>query len=399
MTSFHPNAPKVPTRPVGRIRTSILQLGWWQAGGPPYFPLSDINDLIEVRQICAERGVTHDCAPAYGKGLSEMLMYVSYCYLENAWRAAGLCSRREGDPIFTKCGLYWPRDGRMGTHADMHRSPDRHLGRAPESVGPEDVQQLILREFEASCTRLNIDYIHGYMLHWPLTKGGGTEPAMDWMLEGVLPAFARLWRDKRVGAIGFANIDLKILAPLQKKARELAQAMGPDGEGFAVHFIQNDRSMLGVDVHGGPFGARDILHGELADFCARENITRMAYSSLGHGPPIPPAGPFVYVDHWPQPREQQREMYEYRKAFHAKFAALAAALGCASPQMGLAWLMAHDLVPVFSATNVKFLVEDIDSVNYIDAVRSALPRIEALCEEYRAGLGQIVARYQTRAKW
>lgn len=393
------NRNRVPTRKVGRTETSILQLGWWQAGGPPYFPMPDVNNLIEVRRICAERGVTNDLAPAYGKGMSEMLMFITYAYLEEEWRAAGLKFRRDSDAIFSKCGLYWPRDSKMGTHADMHRSPDKHFGRPPEDVTAEEVRDLILKEFEESCIRLAVEYVNGYMLHWPLTKAGEHKPAMDWMTDGVVAAFAELWRQGRVGAVGFANVTLNVLRPLQEKAKALAAAMGPAGEGFQVHFIQNDRSMLGIDVHGGPFGKRDTLTGELAEFCTGEGIARMAYSSLGHGPPIPPAGPFVFVDHWAQSREQQFDMYEYRKDFHGKFAAMAGKLGCSSPQMGLAWLMARDLVPVFSATVPKFLVEDIDSVNFIEAVRQAEGEIEQLCEEYRQGLWAIIRKYGVGAKW
>jgi aryl-alcohol dehydrogenase-like predicted oxidoreductase len=125
----------------------------------------------------------------------------------------------------------------------------------------------------------------------------------------------------------------------------------------------------------------------------------MADSSLGHGPPIPPAGPFVFVDHWMESEQQQREMYEYRKEMHTKFAAMAGKIGCSSPQMGLAWLMAHDLVPIFSATEMRFPIDDIESVNFISAVKQAEKEIAGLTEEYRQGLWDIIRRYNTKAKW
>lgn len=397
--AFDTSAEKVPTRKIGRIESSILLLGWWEAGGPPYFPMPDINNLVRVRHICAERGVHHDCAPAYGKGMSEMLMYITYCYLESQWREAGLKSRASGDTIFTKCGLYWPLDSLMSTHADMHRSPDVHLCKDPAEVTPDQVRDLILSEFQASCVRMGVEYIHGYQVHWPLAKAHGVEPAMDWMLEGVLPAFAKLWKENRVGSIGFANVDLGILKPLQEKALALGAEMGEDGEGFAVHFIQNDRSMLGIEVHGAPFGERDHCFGPLAEYCKEQDIARVAYSSLGHGPPIPPPGKFIYVDHWVESEAQQREMFEYRGQCHQKFKAVAEEIGCTSPQMGLAWLMGQGLIPIFSATNEKFLIEDIESVNYIDAVKQASDTIDALCEDYRQGLWQIINKYGTKAKW
>lgn len=398
MSKFNTEAQKAPTVKIGRTETSILQCGWWQAGGPPYFPMPDLDQLIRVRQVCAERGVVHDLAPAYGKGMSEMLMYITYCYLEPDWRAAGLKFRRESDPIFTKCGLYWPRDSKMATHADMHRSPDLVFGRPPEQVTGEDVKQLILKEFEESCVRMNVDYIHGFQLHWPLTKAG-KDFALDWMADGVVAAYAELWKQNRVGAVGFANAGLKMLQAVNAKAKQLAAEMGEAGKGFQVHFIQNDRSMLGVEVHGSPYGNRDICFGELADYCKAEGIARMAYSSLGHGPPIPPPGPFVYVDHWMESEQQQREMYDYRSACHAKFAAMAKKIGCSSPQMGLAWLMGHGLIPIFSATVEKFLIDDIEAVNYIDAVKQASEEIEALTADYREGLWAIISKYRTTPKW
>ncbi len=385
----------MPTRPVGRTETSLLQLGWWKAGGPPYFDLTDIDRIIAVRRLGAQYGITDDHAPIYGKGLSEMLSYVSYCYIEDEWRQAGLVARRESDIIFTKCGIYWPFDSLQATHSDSGRNPDRAFDKAPEDVTPEDVYQLTLKEFDNSCARLCVDYIHGYLLHWPLTRGSWSGPlAMDLMAEGIVRAFATLWKQQRLGAVGLGNVPLDILQPLNEKALALAEEMGADGEGFQIHYIQNDRNMLGISVHGSEFGKHDVLGTDLARYCQDHNIVRVAYSALGHGPPITPPGDFQPVDHWGS-ADRQRAFYDFRAVWHDRLTAFAnEKIGCSSPAMALAWLMAHDLVPVFSTTSPRSMLDDCNSVKYIDAVQDVMNELEELCEEYRKEMTALAAKWK-----
>lgn len=393
MTEWNDIQP-VPTRPVGRTRTSLLQLGWWKAGGPPYFDLTDLNRIVEVRRIGAQYGITDDHAPIYGKGLSEMLSYVSYCYIEDEWRKAGLKTRRESDIIFTKCGIYWPWDSLQATHTDSGRNPERVLDKAPQDVTPEDVYELTLKEFEASCARLCVEYIHGYLLHWPLTLGEWDGPfATDLMADGIVRAFAKLWREKRLGAVGLGNITLPLLKTLNEKAQAYAREMGEDGKGFQIHYIQNDRSMLGINYHGGPFGPHDSLQDDFLTYCKEQNIACMAYSALGHGAPITPPGNFTVVEHW-GPEDRQLALHEVRASWHDRFTDFARDnFGCSSPAMALAWLMAHDLVPVFSTTSPRSMLDDVNAVNYIEPVRQAIAAVDELCSAYRENMVKLKEKW------
>jgi diketogulonate reductase-like aldo/keto reductase len=62
--------------------------------------------------------------------------------------------------------------------------------------------------------------------------------------------------------------------------------------------------------------------------------------------------------------------------------------------MALAWLMAHDLVPVFSTTSPRSMLDDCNSVKYIDAVQAVMDELEELCEEYRKEMTALAKKWK-----
>jgi aryl-alcohol dehydrogenase-like predicted oxidoreductase len=368
---------------IGRVESSPIQYGWWKAGGPPYFERPRLEDVVRVREYLLDHRVTSDTAPSYGKGLSEMFMWMGYSYLEEWWLKTGRTTRRADDVVFTKCGLFWPAETRQNTHGDMYRCPDLAIGKPPADVTPGDIHDLILREFEASCTRMHVDYIHGFMLHWPFRKSDPGRPELwlsegpfadDWMAEGVIPAFCELFAEGRIGAAGFSNIGLDLLKLVADRADEEARRRGvPD---FGVHFIQNQCSLLEADQ------ADTLAAGPMADFCRDRGIVRIAFSSLGHGSPIAPEGPFAPVEGGLS-RDVQLRIHEHKKRSHDRLAALAGRAGCSAQQLALAWVLGRGLVPIFSSMSPGHVEGNLKAGHYVEAAAELSGEIEAFAADYR----------------
>lgn len=377
----------VPKIKVARTEMSKIQYGWWKAGGPPYFNRPSLDSLVAVRKCLLELGISSDNAPAYAKGFTEMMMWGGYSYLEDWWLETGRTTRRADDIVFSKCGLYWPAECRQNTHGDMHWCIDKLLVKDTSEVSPDDVKQVILQEFHDSCVRMHVDYIHGYMLHWPL-QSKDQELRLDWMLEGVIPAFAELYRDDKIGAMGFGNVkNADMLKALNEKAIVEGEKLGLDG--LAVHFIQNECSILNADCKGNQLGSSSMLTGELADYCRDNNITRVAYSALGHGAPISPAGDFVFVDHWGVPEDKQLKIHEFKGSRHEGFANLAREIGCSAPLLAMAWLIAQDIVPLFSSMSPAHIVENSKAFDYVDKVKELTDQIDEWVKNYQQDFAEL----------
>lgn len=378
----------IPKIKVGRTEMSTIQYGWWKAGGPPYFKRPSLEQLVAVRKCLLELGISSDNAPAYAKGFTEMMMWGGYSYLEDWWLETGRTTRRKNDIVFSKCGLYWPAESRQNTHGDMHWCIDKLLGKDANAVTPEEVKNTILGEFHDSCVRMHVDYIHGYMLHWPL-RSEDQEIRVDWMLEGVIPAFAELYKKDKVGAIGFGNVENKDML-LQLNERAIAEGKKLGIDGFAVHFIQNECSVLNLDPNGNPFGAKSIYQSELADYCISEGIVRVAYSALGHGAPISPPGDFIFLDHWGISEERQRRIYKFKKSCHQEFAKLAEDIGCPPPILALSWLIAQDIVPLFSSMSPAHIKENCEALDFVNRVKMEEKLINQWVENYQKDFAKLL---------
>lgn len=108
-------------------------LGTWSMSGERYGNCKE-TDARATLEMAFSRGIrVFDTAPVYGRGQAELLL--------------GKAFRKKRDSVFlsSKAGLTW--DGRIY----------RHAGRPAE----------IKASFDASCKRLNTDYIDLLSLHWP----------------------------------------------------------------------------------------------------------------------------------------------------------------------------------------------------------------------------------------
>jgi len=171
----------LPTVPFGTTDMNITRVGFgaWAAGGGGWaYGWGPQDDAESVRAIihAVEQGVNWiDTAAIYGLGHSERVT------------AAALKGIPEGDRpyVFTKGGLRWDDADRM---------------KAADRVGdPESLRY----EVEQSLTRLEVERIDLYQMHWP-AEG-------EFSIEDYWPVFAELQDSGKVRAIGLSNHSVPLL--------------------------------------------------------------------------------------------------------------------------------------------------------------------------------------------
>jgi aryl-alcohol dehydrogenase-like predicted oxidoreductase len=196
---------------VGCGAWAIGGAGWWHAWGDQ----DDEQSIAAIRQA-VELGINWvDTAPIYGLGHSE----------EVVGRALqGLDDRPY---VFTKASLY-EKDGAVAHSLE---------------------RDSIRREVEASLSRLQLDVIDVYQVHWP-------DPDED--VEEGWAAFAELKSEGLVRHIGVSNFDV---AQLRR-----AQAIAP------VETLQPPYSLLERGIEA-----------EILPFCEQEGIGVVCYSPMASG--------------------------------------------------------------------------------------------------------------------
>ena len=196
---------------VGCGAWAIGGAGWWHAWGEQ----DDEQSIAAIRRA-VELGINWvDTAPIYGLGHSE----------EVVGRALqGLDDRPY---VFTKASLY-EKDGAVAHSLE---------------------RDSIRREVEASLTRLQLDVIDVYQVHWP-------DPDED--VEEGWTTFAELKAEGLVRHIGVSNFDV---AQLRR-----AQAIAP------VETLQPPYSLLERGIED-----------EILPFCEQEGIGVVCYSPMASG--------------------------------------------------------------------------------------------------------------------
>jgi aryl-alcohol dehydrogenase-like predicted oxidoreductase len=196
---------------VGCGAWAIGGAGWWHAWGDQ----DDEQSIAAIRRA-VELGINWvDTAPIYGLGHSE----------EVVGRALqGLDDRPY---VFTKASLY-EKDGAVAHSLE---------------------RDSIRREVEASLTRLQLDVIDVYQVHWP-------DPDED--VEEGWATFAELKAEGLVRHIGVSNFDV---AQLRR-----AQAIAP------VETLQPPYSLLERGIED-----------EILPFCEQEGIGVVCYSPMASG--------------------------------------------------------------------------------------------------------------------
>jgi aryl-alcohol dehydrogenase-like predicted oxidoreductase len=210
------------TTELGQTGLEITRVGFgaWAIGGGGWEfgwgPQDDEESIAAIRRA-VEQGVNWiDTAAAYGFGRSEQIV----------GRALDGLTRRPY--VFTKCSLV--------------EGPNRTVAHSLK-------RDSILREAEASLTRLGVDAIDVYQIHWPI-------PEQD--IEQGWAALAELKDQGLVRHIGVSNFDVEQLQRIQQIA--------------PVETLQPQYSLIERDVE------REIL-----PFTEQAGIGVIVYSPMGSG--------------------------------------------------------------------------------------------------------------------
>jgi aryl-alcohol dehydrogenase-like predicted oxidoreductase len=207
---------------LGSTGLEITRIGFgaWAIGGGGWEfgwgPQQDEESIAAVTHAL-EQGVNWiDTAAAYGFGRSEEVI------------GKAISGLRRKPLVFTKCSLL-EGPGRMVAHSLKRDS--------------------VLREAEASLTRLGVDAIDLYQIHWP-------NPEQD--IEEGWSALAELKERGMVRHIGVSNFDVRQLRRISQIA--------------PVETLQPEYSLIARDAEP-----------EILPYCEREDIGVIVYSPMGSG--------------------------------------------------------------------------------------------------------------------
>ncbi|EDY83625.1 oxidoreductase, aldo/keto reductase family [Verrucomicrobiia bacterium DG1235] len=211
------------TRQLGNSDLNITSVGFgaWAVGGDWKFGWGAQDDRASIAAIhrSLEAGVNWiDTAPVYGLGHSEEVV------------RQALAEWSGPKPyVFTKCGMIWDDKGEVGYSG--RRASIRH-------------------EVEASLTRLGVDTIDLYQMHWPMDE-------LEETLEGW-SEMAKLQEEGKVRYIGASNYNFEEL----EKAREIAP----------ITSLQPPYSLVDPAAQA-----------ELLPYCKKHGIGSIVYSPMGSG--------------------------------------------------------------------------------------------------------------------
>jgi aryl-alcohol dehydrogenase-like predicted oxidoreductase len=154
------------------MTVSRLGFGSWAMSGPnspSYWGPQDDEDSITTIRTAVDRGVNWiDTAAIYGMGHAERVVGRAIAQIGDADRPY----------VFTKAGMRWDRE-----------APDAQIRRTGT---PESIRE----EVEASLTRLGVERIDLYQMHWP---------ASDADVEDYWAVFRDLVDSGKVRAVGVSN--------------------------------------------------------------------------------------------------------------------------------------------------------------------------------------------------
>ncbi len=199
------------------MKPSRIGLGTWAIGGAMWGG-TDEKESIKTIHAAIDNGISLiDTAPGYGTGRSE----------EIVGKAIKEKGNRSDIYVATKVGLEWEGD-------DMIRNGSR---------------ERIEKEIDDSLSRLQLDYIDIYQLHWP-------DPLVP--IEETAEALHDLYKAGKIRAIGVSNFSTEQLDAFRNVA--------------PLHTVQPPYNLFEREME------KDIL-----PYCEEHGMTTLLYGSLCRG--------------------------------------------------------------------------------------------------------------------
>ena len=212
------------------IDVSSIALGTWAMGGGDSWGESDETKSIRTVHKALDLGINFiDTAPAYGNGLSELLL------------SKALKSKRSQCILATKCGLVWGPDD----EGSVHKSRDGVVVR--RNLSPKS----LVAQVEQSLKRLDTDYLDLLLTHWQ------SIPPFFTPIEETVGVLEQLKKEGKIRSYGACNLSLDEVKEYQKYGNPV--------------LIQERFSLLTRSKE------------ESATYCAEHAITFQAYSPLERG--------------------------------------------------------------------------------------------------------------------
>ncbi|MBN1654799.1 MAG: aldo/keto reductase [Deltaproteobacteria bacterium] len=159
------------------MNLSLIGFGAWAIGGEWTWGwgVQDDNDSIAAIHRALDRGINWiDTAPVYGLGRSERVV------------GKAIKERRDKPYVFTKCSMVWDQRSKVSN-----------------SLKRESIRA----EVEASLSRLGVDVIDLYQIHWPVPEQ---------QIEEGWETLAELKREGLVRNIGVSNFSVEQMERAQK---------------------------------------------------------------------------------------------------------------------------------------------------------------------------------------
>lgn len=206
-------------RPLGQsgFEISTIGVGSWAIGGFQWGPQEDADSVAAIH-AAVDHGVNWvDTAPIYGSGHSEVVVGRAIAQLPASRRPL----------VFTKFGL----------------------GQDSANVVRSGARRNVLAECDASLTRLGVDRIDLYQMHWPASES----------IAETAGACETLLTAGKIRAIGVSNFSV-------------AQLQEWQATGVPLHSLQPPFSILR------PAAAKDVL-----PWCAANAVGAIGYSPLFRG--------------------------------------------------------------------------------------------------------------------
>lgn len=198
--------------------TPGIGLGTWAIGGVMWGG-TDEQESIKTIQSAIDKGITLiDTAPAYGFGKSE----------EITGKALKNYVDRDKIIVATKAGLEWDKDENLSRNSSRDR---------------------IFKEIDDSLTRLQLDYIDIYQIHWPDSQTPFEETAQ---------AMNELLEKGKIKAIGVSNYSSEQMDEFRKHA--------------PLHFCQPPYNLFERDAE------EDVF-----PYCKEHDIKLITYGALCRG--------------------------------------------------------------------------------------------------------------------